>query len=300
MAGAKIILKELRAEFLTASSIPVILAIAIAYHETGGFDLPLALLTLAGAVFIHIGTNTANDYFDHLSGADAANREYVRPFTGGTRFIQEGLISPAAVLTISIIFFIAATIVGIFLFMARGPYIIVLGVTGLLLGIFYTAPPVNLASRGLGESAVAVGYGLICAGACFVQTGSISAAAILSSVPMALLTAGIIVINEFQDFRGDMESGKRTLVVRMGRRKAVYLYSAIMFSSFVTIAWGGMAGSMPRLSLIALLPVILAARGVIIAGRDFDEPAKLVPANVMTILCHLLTGLLLTVSFLAG
>ncbi|MCK4237384.1 MAG: prenyltransferase, partial [Candidatus Krumholzibacteria bacterium] len=206
--------KEFRAEFLTASVIPVLLATAVARHETGLFDTFLFVMTLAGVVFLHLGTNIANDFFDHLSGNDILNTQYVRPFTGGSRLIQDGLITPRAVIMTSIAFFAAAVIVGIVLTMIRGPVILLFGLAGIVSGYFYTAPPLRFANRGLGETIVGVNFGLlIVMGTYYVQTGSISGGCIVASLPLTFLVASVILINEFQDSTADALAGKRTLVV---------------------------------------------------------------------------------------
>ncbi|MCU0639050.1 MAG: 1,4-dihydroxy-2-naphthoate octaprenyltransferase [Candidatus Krumholzibacteria bacterium] len=298
MARLENILKEFRAEFLTASVLPALLGLSVAVYETGRWEPLLFLLTLAGAVFLHIGTNVANDFFDHLSGADEANREFARPFTGGSRLIQEKRISPRGVLTIAVLFYLAAAAAGVLLIMARGTTILLFGLFGLFLGIFYTAPPVRLASRGAGEAAVGLGYGLITAGAYYVQTGTFSAASIAASVPLAFLVAAIVTINEFQDAPGDAAAGKNTLVVRLGRRRAVRFYSLLMIGGFVSIAAGAAFGLMPLLTFAALLPALLAARAISVARRFHDDPVALVPANVLTIACHLATGALLIAAFL--
>ncbi|MCK4538870.1 MAG: 1,4-dihydroxy-2-naphthoate octaprenyltransferase [Candidatus Krumholzibacteria bacterium] len=298
MASPKILIRELRAEFLTASVIPVLMAVAAARYETGSWSPGLFILTVLGAALLHLGTNTANDYFDHLSGADEANVEYARPFTGGTRFIQEGLLSPREVLTLSIALFAGALAVGIFLIIARGWFILALGLIGLFLGYFYTAPPIKLAHRGLGEIAVSTGYGLIPVGAYFVQTGQISLPIIISAIPMALLVTGIIVINEFQDYRGDMSAGKKTLVVRLGRKRSVRLFASIMIAAYIPVIAGVAMGLIPRMMLIGLLPIVFVVKAIITATRQFDDPVGLVPANGATILSHALTGLLLAAAWL--
>ncbi len=300
MARLENILKEFRAEFLTASVLPAFLGLSVAVYETGRWEPWLFVLTLAGAVFLHIGTNVANDYFDHLSGADEANREFARPFTGGSRLIQEKRISPRVVLTIAVLFYLAAASAGVLLIMARGTAILLFGLFGLFLGIFYTAPPVRLAARGAGEAAVGIGYGLITAGTYYVQTGTFSAASAAASIPLAFLVAAIVTINEFQDAPGDAAAGKRTLVVRLGRKKAVRFYSLLMIGGFVSIAAGAALGFMPVLALAALLPALIAFRAISVARRFHDDPAALVPANARTIVCHLATGALLIAAFLAS
>ena len=149
---------ELRAPFLTVSILPVVLAAAIARSDTHSWDPLLFWLTLAGAVLLHLGSNTINDWFDHRSGNDEVNVEFVSPFTGGSRMIQAGFVTPRGVLTLSIVLFALAMFIGIYLYTVRGPAIILFGITGLVLGILYTEPRAMLAGRGLGEIAIFLAF----------------------------------------------------------------------------------------------------------------------------------------------
>ena len=296
-----VIIRETRSEFLTASVIPVLLGATVAYSETGRLDWTLLLLTFAGAACLHIGTNVANDYYDHLSGNDPANVKYIRPFTGGSRLIQDGLITPRAVFTISIAFFAAGIAIGVVLTLLKGPIIILFGAAGLLSGYFYTAPPLRFAHHGLGEGIVGINFGLLIGiGTYYVQTGGVSSAAIVASLPLTLLVASIIVINEFQDSEADARVGKRTLVVRLGLRRSVYLYAAISFSAYVPIIAGVVANLFPPLVLISLTTAPLVLGSVMRARRFYDTPGGLAPANAATIACHALTGILMAGGFLLG
>jgi 1,4-dihydroxy-2-naphthoate octaprenyltransferase len=299
MIRPSILIKELRAEFLPASVLSVLLGTAIAHARTGAFDPLLFALTLAGVVFIHLGTNVANDYFDHRSGNDACNTDFVRPFTGGSRLIQENLISPGAVLALSICLLAAAVAVGIALAVLRGPYIILLGVVGIASGVFYVAPPVNLASRGLGELLIGLDFGVLTvAGSYFVQTRTVSWGSVVASLPLAVLIAAIVFINEFQDMNADARVGKRTLVVRMGLEKASKIYGWIMISSFVPVLAGAASGLMPRTTLIAFGALPFAIKAIVIARQKHGFPKELAPANALTIVCAALTGILLTIGYL--
>ena len=262
MEKTKILIKELRAEFLTASVLPVLVATTISYYEKSAFNLRLFLLTLAGVIFLHLGTNVANDYFDHISGADELNTTFVAPFTGGSRLIQAGLVTPRGVLTLSIVLFALAAAVGVFLYTVRGPAIILFGITGLVLGILYTEPRAMLSGRGIGEAAILLAFGLIAVGAYYVQTGFISPQALVAPLPLAILTAAIILINEFQDAAADEATGKRTMIVRLGRKRGVVLYAAVTLSAYVTVIAGVLGGLTPRWTLIALaaLPVAVGRR----------------------------------------
>ncbi len=299
MSRAAILIKELRAEFLPASVVAVFLGTAIAHMRTGAFDPLLFALALAGLVFIHLGTNVANDYFDHRSGNDAFNTEFVRPFTGGSRLIQENLLSPRSVLVLSISLIAAALAVGAALAILRGPYIIVLGIVGIASGVFYTAPPVNLASRGLGELFIGLNFGVLTvAGSYFVQTRAWSWESAVASLPLAGLIAAVVFINEFQDMNADARAGKRTLVVRMGLEKASRVYGWLVISSFVPILIGAASGLMPRTTLIALAALPFGIKAIAVAREKHGSPKEMALANALTIVCHALTGALLTAGYL--
>jgi 1,4-dihydroxy-2-naphthoate octaprenyltransferase len=291
-------LVELRAPFLTVSVLPVVLGTAVARSETGSWDPLLFLVTLAGAVFLHLGSNTMNDWFDHRSGNDDVNLEFASPFTGGSRMIQAGLVTPRGVLILSIVLFALASLVGIYLTTVRGPSIILLGITGLALGILYTAPRAMLAGRGLGEIAIFLAFGLIAVGAFFVQTGGISAEILVAPLPLAILTTAIIVINEFQDAAADGATGKNTLIVRLGRKRGAALYAAVMISAYAPVIAGVASGLMPRPALLGLATMPLALKAIGVAVGTHDDPRAMTPANALTIVTHLATGIILTLVYI--
>jgi len=286
VAKVTVWLKELRTEFLTASVVPVLLSTAVSRYETGAFDPLLFALTLAGIVFLHLGTNVANDYFDHLSKNDILNVRYVRPFTGGSRLIQEGLISPRTVLVTSISFFIAALVIGIILTVMRGPLVLAFGLAGLISGFFYTAPPLYFAHRGIGEFLVGINFGLLTVIATYyVQTGSISSGCIVASLPLTFLIASVIIINEFQDSEADA-------------RRAVILYAVVSLLGYLPILLGTATGLLPPLTLIGMATLPLIVKAIITARLYYNESKKLVPANASTILSHMLTGLLIAAGYI--
>ncbi len=151
----------LRVPFLTASLIPILLGTAIAWFATGTLYWGFFLLTLLAGLSIHIGTNVINDYSDHKSGNDEVNTEFVRPFSGGSRVIQLGLLSPLEVLSGSLLFFLLSALIGFYLAWTRGPLILVLGAIGVISGIFYTGGPFNWAKRGIGELLVGLNFGIL-------------------------------------------------------------------------------------------------------------------------------------------
>jgi 1,4-dihydroxy-2-naphthoate octaprenyltransferase len=293
-----LLLQEMRAPFFTASVIPVILGVSVAWSETGVFSLPLLVLTLIAGMCLHAGTNIANDYFDHKSGDDEINVEFVRPFTGGSRLIQRGLLSPKAVLAESLVLFAIGGVIGVYLAATRGLVILVLGVIGALCGFFYTAPPINIAARGVGELTVGFNFGtLMVLGAYYVQAGRFSTAAFLASLPVTILIADVLYINEFPDYTADKAVGKTHLVVRLGKERAVWGYLALTLAAYVSILVPVIARAIPVYCLLGLVTLPIAMKAINVAVANYANSAKLAPANAATIQLHMLTGLLVSAGF---
>jgi 1,4-dihydroxy-2-naphthoate octaprenyltransferase len=183
----------------------------------------------------------------------------------------------------------------------RGPYVVLLGIIGIASAVSYVGPPLNLASRGFGEFFIGLNFGvLITAGSHFVQTGSVSWECIVASLPLAILIAAVVFINEFQDMNADALAGKRTLVVRMGLRRASNIYSATMLSAFAPAVIGAATGLMPRTTFLALGALPFALKAIAVAREKHSSPKELAPANALTILTHILMGVLLTVGYLVS
>lgn len=295
----KIWLAEIRAPFFTATVVPILLGATIAWARTGSFHWGYFLLAMAGGLLLHTGTNVANDYYDHLSGTDDRNVEFVRPFTGGSRMIQEGILTPTEVLSGALISFALAAVVGLFLTYVRGPLIVLLGIIGIFSGFFYTAPPLNLVSRGIGEFFIGLNFGLLMTvGSYFVQTGSLAWEPAVASIPVALLITAVLYINEFQDAPADASAGKDHWVVRLGRKRAAWGYFFLILLTYLSIFLAAVLGATSPFTLIALATLPVAIRAVGVARAHYDEYLKLVPANAATVFMHLLTGLLLSAGYL--
>jgi 1,4-dihydroxy-2-naphthoate octaprenyltransferase len=299
MVTIPVLLRELRAQFLPASVLPVLLGTAMAFARAGAFDAPAFALTLAAVVLVHLGTNVSNDYFDHRSGNDEFNTQFVRPFTGGSRLIQEGLLSPRAVLALAIVLLSLAVAAGAALAATRGPSILVLGAIGIASGLFYVAPPFRFAARGVGEILIGINFGVLCVmGAYYVQTRTVTWESFVASLPLAVLIAAVVFINEFQDMEADPRAGKRPLVVRLGRRKASRVYGFVAAAAFAPVVAGVAARLLPPHALVSLAALPAALRAAAVARRRYDSPKELAPANALTILAHTLTGALLAAGYL--
>lgn len=300
MGKLQVWITELRAPFLTASLVSIVLGTAIAWTRNTLFNLQYFLLALLAGVFLHLGTNVANDYYDHRSGNDEVNKEFVRPFSGGSRTIQLGLLTPREVISGAMLFFASATVIGVYLAWVRGPFVLALGLIGVFSGLFYTAPPLNWVSRGIGEAMVGLNFGaLMTMGSYFVQTQEVALEPLTASLPVTLLIAAVLYINEFPDYKADKAVGKKTTVVRLGRKKAAYGYAFIVLGAYASVIASILAGIVPPYTIVALIPLPLAIEAVRHAFRFHSEPFGLVPANAATILIHLFTSLLISLGYIA-
>jgi 1,4-dihydroxy-2-naphthoate octaprenyltransferase len=297
---ALIWLAELRAPFFTASLVPVLLGAAMAYESEAAFDPLLFVLTLAGVVFAHAGTNVVNDYFDFKSGTDMANKNRT-PFNGGSPFLITGLLTPREVYWGAMTFFGLCAAIGLHLAYEVTYWIVPLGVVGIGLGYFYTSPRLNLAALGVGEFAVGLGFGpLVVEGAYMVQTGEFSVAAFLAGLPVAFLIGLVLFINQFPDMEADGSVGKNHWVVRMGLRKASFWYAGLMAATFVTVAALWAVGIYPAWSLLALMPAAIAVKAVRTVLEKYGSFRELVPAQAMTVQVHLTVGLLISAGLFAA
>ena len=291
----------MRLPFLTATFVPLFVGAAVANFM--GYDVSWSLLglTILGGSFLHIGTNTANDYFDHTSGTDEANYNYMVPYSGGSRSIQMGLISAKGMLTVSLVSFALSAVVGVPLILRAGINILWLGLIGFVSGFFYTAPPFRFASRkGLGELLIGLNFGpLMVVGSALVQTQEVLPEALLAGIPIGLLVAAIVYVNEFPDHDGDKATGKDTLIVVFGTEKARMGYVLLVAGAFISIAVMALIGTFPMLSLIALPAVYFGIRAIQTLYQYYND-RLLLPANAGTINMHLVTGLLFCIGIWAG
>ena len=291
----------MRLPFLTATFIPIFVGAAVANLSGFPVDWGWLGLTLLGGSLLHIGTNTANDYFDHTSGTDEANYNYMVPFSGGSRSIQMGLISARGMLTVAIVSFGLSAVVGIPLIQKAGMPVLWLGLIGFFSGLFYTAPPFRFASRkGLGELIIGLNFGpLMVAGSTLVQTGKLLPEAFLAGIPIGLLVAAIVYVNEFPDHDGDKATGKDTLIVVFGPEKARIGYVLLVAGAFISIIVMALNGTFPMLTLIALVASYFGVRAIQILYKYYDD-RLLQPANAGTINMHFITGVLFCIGIWLG
>lgn len=267
-AGLALWWEAARPRTLPAALAPVAVGSGLAAHE-GRFQPAAALLCLGFAALVQVGTNYVNDYADYRRGADTAER------VGPRRAVAAGLISPGAMRRAAFLTFALAFATGLGLVAWGGPWLLVIGVASILSGAAYTSGPYPLAYHGLGDLFVFLFFGLVAVGGtAFVQTGGWGWPALWAGVPVGLLAANILVVNNYRDVETDAKAGKRTLVVRWGRRAARIqfgLSAGVAFAVPVGFALAGYGATV--LLPLALLPV------AVIHGRQLaraTEPAELI------------------------
>jgi len=290
---------EMRAPFLTAAIVPVILGTCVAWALTGVFLLDVFLLTLIAGVCIHVGTNVANDYYDHKSGTDDINVDYVRPFTGGSRIIQKGWMSPREVFAEAMVFFALGGGIGLYLAYTRGWEVLILGIIGVGSGFFYTAPPFRFVSRGYGEVFIGLNFGvLMTLGAYFVQTQVLAWEAVYPSIPVAILITAVLYINEFPDHDADKAVGKRTIVVRLGRQRASKGYVVLMITTYLSVIVPIILNLTSWYTILGLATIPAAIMGSRYALVHYDKSMPLMPSYASTVINHLFMGLFLSLSYI--
>ncbi len=286
-----------RAPFLTAALMPVFIGGAFAAAMIGDAAFPAFnfTLTLIGVCLLHLASNVYNDYFDWKSGTDQANANYFLKYSGGSRAIELGLTDLAGTFRVATGLLLTAVVIGLYLTWQVGWGVLLYGLLGAALGYFYTAPPVRLVARhGLGEIAIGLAFGpLITAGTAYVVTGTFDPtwATFFIGLPVGLLTANILIINQIPDLEADASTGKNHLVVTLGRDRTPWLYGGTLLAS--TLIHGWMVMTLPMATSLWWVPFGMSvAYGIYIVRYmvRYLNRRELVHANVQTIMLNIVYG----------
>lgn len=290
-----------RPPFLLASLVPALLGLATAHAGGVALEWWTALLTVIGAVVVHAGANVLNDYYDARNGTDELNQERLFPFTGGSRFIQNGVLSRAQTARFGVLLLCISMAIGGLLIRQSGMGLLYIGMSGMLIAWAYSAPPLALNSRGLGELCIAIAFGLlIVAGSDYVQRGVFDPLPWLVAVPYGLLTSSLLYINQFPDRKADQQAGKHHLVVRLGPQRARWGYLLMVLTAnvyLILMVANGILSPWVLLALLAAPPGIVAAASLL---QHAEQPSQLAPAIRLTIASVLAHGLLCAVGLVVG
>lgn len=257
--------------FLYAGLLPYLMGAAWAYAMLGAFSPEMFWIGLGGILLSVVGVETFNEYFDSRMGTDRVFDPTDAPPMSD------------AVMWAGIAAFAGALAVGLYLAVEAGWPILLYAGLGGLAAVFYVAPPIRWAYRGLGETVIALSYGpLMVLGSIYLHEPSLSAAivgpALAASLVPGFLIMGLAVTNAIPDFHQDRLVGKRNLVVRLGRKKAVRLYNGLAALALIVALLGVAAGLFPVPCLLALAAVPLVVLSYRRARHNFESPRAFVPA----------------------
>src|SRR5437667_3651806 len=281
MASLRTWFKATQPRSFVASLVGVTLGTAIAWDHRRTFDLAGLVLAAIGVVCPHAGTNMSNDSIDFQRGVDDLPPHLVSPFTGGARVLPDAAVSLEAHRRVWIGFFAVASVIGLVLAITRpnGWILLVLGAVGGGIGVFYTLPPLALQYHGVGEIAVAIIFGpIVVLGSYAVQTGTLGWEPLLASIPLGLLVAAFLLVNEMPEHETDPRRGKRTIPARIGLEKSVTLYEVLVATALIFLVATSLLRLVPWVAVIGLVAVLPLARARAVLRTYYREyPAHIVP-----------------------
>jgi 1,4-dihydroxy-2-naphthoate octaprenyltransferase len=282
-----------RLRTLPAAIAPVLVGTAIAIQR-GIFRPGAFAAALLGALLIQIGTNLANDYSDAKRGADADDR------VGPVRVTAGGLVPPRQVLVATYVTFGLAVVCGLYLVAVAGVELLFVGVASIAAGVLYTGGPRPYGYEGLGELFVFLFFGIVAVtGSTFAQLQSWPWQAFVLAVPIGLLAAAILVVNNVRDIDSDKRAGKRTLAVRLGRERGRTIYALMVYGAYLVAPLPWLLGALSPWLLLPWLTAPLAVR-LVRTVREHSDGPSLNEALARTGLLQLVFGLLLSAGVLAS
>ncbi len=288
LSDPKISLASISAMFLGTSAATM----------SGQVDWLWLLPAVLGILLLEAAKNASGDVFDYDSGTDLAVAEEDRsPFSGGKRVIVDGLMTRRETIVAAAVFYTLGITAGLAIVFLHEPKIFIIGLIGVTFAYFYNAPPIKLSYRGLGEVAVAVTYGpLICCGTYLVLCHNLPVTVVALSVPLGILIAAFLVINEFPDRKADLDAGKMNLVVHLGDQKAGQLYVVMIILAFFAVLLLPQTG-LPNTVWLGFigLPCGAASARRVLATK---ETASLIPAQHWMLISFVLTAVGLGIGLL--
>ena len=283
--------RAIRIKFLLASVIAVTNGIAISYWKTGYIDFGYALLTFFGVLCLHISVDLLNDYSDFKRGIDTNTKR--TKYSGGTGVIPENLIDSRLIYCAGIIFLIMGGLTGFYFVTTKGIIILILLIFAIISIYFYST---NIVNAGLGELFVAIKGCMIVLGSYYIQSDTIELTSVYVGVIIGLLSALVLLVTSFPDYEADKKSGRRTLIIVIGKENSVKLFILIIGITYAMIIGGSIFKVLPIFSTIALLSIPFAVKAVH-KLRRFNDSGELVSSMANSIIYSRVCGILLAISF---
>ncbi len=272
-----------RANFLPLTIVIVFAGIAAAFYSHRTF-IPLdAALVMGGALLTHASVNAFNNYFDYRSKIDEKTPK--TPFSGGVDTLVKGMMKPSEALAVSLFCLVGAALIGIYFLLRLFDVLLPLVVYGGVIIVFYT--PVLSRIPALSEIVAGSGFGLMGLGVYATQTAVIDAAGIAIMIPITILVALLLFLNEFPDAEVDKVGGRRHTVILLGKRGSAWLYVAGQAATYASIILAVAIGATPIPVLVSLLSLPIAYKAARTALKNYNRTSALIPAlgsNVIFIL----------------
>jgi 1,4-dihydroxy-2-naphthoate octaprenyltransferase len=272
-----------RANFLPLTIVIVFAGLAAAFYAHRTFLLLDAALVMAGALLTHASVNAFNNYFDYRSKIDAKTPK--TPFSGGVETLVKGMMKPSEALAVCLFTIICAALIGVYFLLRFFNVLLPLIVYGAVIIVLYT--PVISRVHALSEIVAGSGFGLMGLGVYATQTGVIDAPGVAVLVPVTILVALLLFLNEFPDTEVDRAAGRRHTVILVGKRNSAWLYVAGQAATYASIILAVIFGAAPVAVLISLLSLPIAYKASRIALKNYNRTPELIPAlgsNVIFIL----------------
>jgi len=284
-----------------ASTVPMLIATALAYNKDKAVDWSWVILALAGIYFIEIGKNAVNEFVDYWTGVDRfVTADKRTPFSGGKKTIVDGKLSMLETAIIAFITLAVAFFIGLYIALVREPNVFWIGMIGGVMAVFYSLPPFKFNYNGLGEAVVGLTFGpLVMTGMYVMLTGELDAYAAFIGLPLAFLITAVLWINQYPDYEADMKGGKRNWLVRIGKAQGLKVYAwlyAGAYLSFVALA----VTSGNYYWLLGLITLPIAVQSVLIAASNLNQLPAFLGANARTIMIYQLTGAAMIAAALLG
>ena len=287
--------RVIRVRFLLASIIAVSVGLALSWWQNTSIDVFDAALTFAGVMALHASVDLLNDFWDFKRGIDTETPK--TKMSGGTGVLPEGLLKPSSVYRAGITFLIIGTIIGGYFVVTDGIIIAMILGFAILSIYFYST---KIVDSGLGEFFVAVKGSMIVIGTLFIQSGQITIESILAGIVVGSLSSLVLFIASFPDNDADKSKGRKTLVIAVGKKKAVNLFWIFPLVSYCSIITGVSIGLFPLITLISFLSVPIMIKSGIGLKKNYDSVDELVPFMSSTLMFSRITGVLFVISFLIG
>jgi 1,4-dihydroxy-2-naphthoate polyprenyltransferase len=281
--------------------LPTLVGAGLAFHATGSLNIGYLILTALGVSLLHLGANAIDDCYDYQNGVDRVADEMFPKDFGGWKPIARKKISLRSAKWVSYALLLGSLAFATYFALVVGPWALALGVSGVLLAIFYTAPPLKLDYRGyaLGEISILFAFGPIpVLGSYYIQTGTLSVPALLASIPLGIVTVTILLGHDMIFYEVYSKARKLSLATILGRKRTLHISLGLTLLSYLIVIILVAVKMFPIWSIAApALSALVLSRTASTYRQPSNPPPYYLPFTVNGLLANWVLGLVLVVSF---